>query len=326
MDDIRKSRLRDTQRSMDRLECMEAFVASVDRGSLSRAAQARRRSIAAISRAITSLEQRLGTTLLIRTTRTLKLTDAGERYLEVCRRVLGDLADAEQRAGNVIEAPQGLLTVTAPLTFGALHVRPVVDAYLVANPGVRVRLLLLDRVVNLLDEGIDAAIRIAHLPDSALLATNVGETRRIVCASPAYLARHGKPGEPRALAEHRCISFSALTPNETWSFGPGPEGGRAKQVRIEPVLTVNTAEAAIASALEGQGVTCALSYQVTAQLRAGTLTALLTAYEPDPLPVHLVSAARAATSAKVRAFLALAIPVLRAALGANGRSRPQRAR
>jgi len=321
MDDICKSRLRVTQKSMDRLECMEAFVAAVDHGSLSRAAQARGRSIAAVSRAITSLERRLGTTLLVRTTRMLKLTDAGERYVAVCRRVLADLADAEQRAGSVGEAPQGVLTVTAPVMFGALHVRPVVDAYLAANPGVRVRFLLLDRIVNLVDEGIDAAIRIAHLPDSALVATHVGATRRVVCASPAYLARHGQPSEPRALADHRCISFTALTPSETWSFGPGPHGGRAKQVRVEPILSVNTAEAAIASALEGQGVTCVLSYQVATPLRAGALTVLLTAYEPDPLPVHLVSAARAATSAKVGAFLALATPALRAALGDGKRSR-----
>ena len=147
-----------------------------------------------------------------------------------------------------------------------------------------------------------------------------------MCASPAYLARHGKPREPRALAEHRCIRCTALTPGETWSFGPGPDGGRAKQVKIEAVLTVNTAEAAIASALEGQGVTCALSYQVAAPLRAGTLTALLTAYEPDSLPVHLVSAARAATSAKVGAFVELATPALRAALAEKGRMKEPRTR
>ncbi|MGA7119853.1 MAG: LysR family transcriptional regulator [Polyangiaceae bacterium] len=300
---------------MDRIECMEAFVAAVDHGSLSRAARARGRSIATVSRAISSIEARLGTTLLLRTTRMLKLTDAGERYLAVCRRVLTDLADGEQRAGSIGEAPQGVLTVTAPVMFGTLHVRRIVDSYLATHSGVRVRLLLLDRLVHLLDEGIDAAVRIAHLPDSALVATHVGATRRVVCASPAYLARHGRPREPRALAEHRCISFTALTPSETWNFGPGPDGGRAKQVRVEPILSVNTAEAAIASALDGQGVTCALSYQVAAPLRAGALTALLTAYEPDPLPVHLVSAMRAATSAKVSAFLALATPALRAALG-----------
>jgi DNA-binding transcriptional LysR family regulator len=319
MVDSRKSYLRDTQEHMDRLECMEAFVASVDHGSLSRAAHALGRSITAISRAISSLEERLGATLLIRTTRALKLTDAGDRYLAVCRSVLAELNDAEQRVGSSVETPHGVLTVTAPVMFGTLHVRSIVAAYLSAYPDVRVRLVLLDRVVNILDEGVDAAVRIAHLPDSALVATSVGTARRIVCASPAYLARYGNPTEPRALGEHRCISFTALTPSETWTFGPGPGGGRAKQVKVEPVMTVNTAEAAIASALEGQGVVCALSYQVAAPLRAGTLTALLTRYEPSPLPVHLVSAARAATSAKVRAFVDLATPALRAALGEKER-------
>jgi DNA-binding transcriptional LysR family regulator len=320
MADSRKSCLRDTQMWMDRLDCMEAFVASVHHGSLSRAAHALGRSITAISRAISALEERVGAALLIRTTRTLKLTEAGDRYLAVCRTVLAELAEAEQRAGSAAEAPHGILTVTAPTMFGALHVRPIVDAYLSAYPDVGVRLLLLDRLVNVLDEGVDVAVRIAHLPDSALIATAVGLTRRIVCASPAYLAGRGKPTEPRALAEHRCISFTALTPTETWTFAPGPKGGRAKHVKVEPVLTVNTAEAAIASAIAGQGVTCALSYQIAAPLRAETLTAILTAYEPPPLPVHLVSGTRAATSVKVRAFVDLATPTLRMALGEKGRA------
>ncbi len=309
---------------MDRLECMEAFVASVDHGSLSRAADALGRSITSISRAISALEERLGATLLIRTTRALKLTDAGDRYLAVCRAVLAQLADAEQRAGSVIEAPHGTLTVTAPVMFGGLHVRPIVDAYLSAHPTVRVRLLLVDRVVNVLDEGIDVAVRIAHLPDSALVATAVGAVRRVACASPTYLAQHGTPREPRELADHRCIGFTALTPTETWTFAPGREGGRAKQVKVAPVMTVNTADVAIASAIAGQGVTCALSYQVAAPLRAGALKSILTAYEPEALPVHIVTAARAATSAKVRAFVELATPKLRAALGEKPHGRGQK--
>ena len=299
---------------MDRLDCMGAFVASVDHGSLSLAARSLGRSITGVSRAITALEERLGAPLLVRTTRTLKLTDAGGRYLEVCRRVLADLSAAEARAGSAVEVPHGVLTVTAPVMFGALHVRPIVDAYLDAFPDVRVRLLLIDRMVNVLDEGVDVAVRIAHLPDSALVATAVGATRRVVCASPAYLARRGKPSEPAALAEHRCISFTALTPTETWTFAAGPGRGRAKRVKVEAVLTVNTAEAAIASAIAGQGVTCALSYQIAAPLRAKVLEALLSAYEPPPLPVHLVCGARAVASAKVRAFVRLATPALRAVL------------
>jgi DNA-binding transcriptional LysR family regulator len=309
---------------MDRFDCMESFVASVDHGSLSRAASSLGRSITAVSRGISALEERVGTPILIRTTRALKLTEAGHSYLSVCRRVLADLADAEREAGRPLADPRGVLTVTAPVMFGTLHVRQIVDAFLSNYPDVRVRLLLLDRVVNVLDEGVDVAVRIAHLPDSSLVATAVGGTRRVACASPGYLARHGRPSAPRALAEHRCISFTALTPTDTWTFAPGAGGGRAKHVKVDSVLTVNTADAAIAFAIAGQGITCALSYQVAAALRAETLTAILTAYEPEPLPVHLVSAARAATSAKVRAFIDLATPALRAALRED--DRPRRAR
>lgn len=303
---------------------MEAFVAAVDHGSLSRAAHALGRSVTAVSRAITFLEERLANKLLVRTTRALKVTDAGERYLAVCRRVLSELADAEARADSASLAPRGVLTVTAPVQFGSLHVRPVVETYLANCPDVQVRLLLLDRVVNVVDEGIDVAVRIAQLPDSSLVASSVGTTKRVVCASPAYLKRHGKPTVPKDLTEHRCIGFTALMPTETWSFAAGPDGGRAKQVKIRPVLTVNTAQAAIASAVAGVGVTCALCYQVTDLLRAKALTQILTEYEPDPLPVHLVSAARGATSAKVAAFMALATPALRAALGKSARAKQWR--
>jgi DNA-binding transcriptional LysR family regulator len=198
--------------------------------------------------------------------------------------------------------------------FGALHVRPVVDAYLDGYPDARARLLLLDRLVDVVDEGIDVAVRIAHLPDSALVASAVGVVRRVVCASPRYLARRGRPADPSDLAGHRCISFSAMTPGDTWSFGAGPEGGRARHVKVRPNLTVNTADAAIASAIAGQGVTCALSYQVAAAIRAGALVRLLAAFEPEPLPVHLVYPAGSTTTAKVRAFAELAIPRLRAVL------------
>jgi DNA-binding transcriptional LysR family regulator len=299
---------------MDRLDTLEAFVITVDQGSLSAAARVTGRSITAISRALTELEERLGVQLLVRTTRTLKLTEAGARYLEVCRRVLSELAQAERTESAALESPQGLLTVTAPLLFGSMHVRPIVDAYLTAYPDVRARLLLLDRVVSVIDEGVDVAMRIAHLPDSALVATLLGRVRRIVCASPDYLARQGRPREPRDLAEHRCIAFHGLTPTDTWTFGAGPAGGRIKQVKLQPVLSVNTAEAAIASAIAGQGITSALSYQVAAALRKRELVPLLTQYEPEALPVHLVHPARTNRAAKVRAFVELAVPKLRALL------------
>ena len=175
--------------------------------------------------------------------------------------------------------------------------------------------------MNVVDEGIDVAIRIAHLPDSALVATSLGTVRRIVCASPDYVARHGRPSEPRGLAEHRCIGFTALTPSESWTFAPGPDGGRAVAVKVKPVLTVNTAEGAIGSAVAGQGITCALSYQVAEQLRAGTLVPLLVPFEPAPWPVHLVYPARSTASAKVRAFVEMATPALRRALGERSKTR-----
>jgi DNA-binding transcriptional LysR family regulator len=305
---------------MDRLEAMEAFVVAVDRGSLSSAARFLGRSITAISRALTALEGRLGVQLLRRTSRALRLTDAGVSYLEVCRRVLGELAEADRAASSGLEAPQGVLTVTAPILFGALHVRPIVDSYLTAHPRLRARLLLLDRVVNVIDEGVDAAVRIAHLPDSALIATALGSVHRVVCASPKYLARHGRPSVPRALAEHRCINLTPLTPNETWLFGRGP-GGRATQVKIEPVLTVNTAQAAVGSATDGHGVACVLSYQVADAIRARELVPLLTEYAPEAWPVHLVHPARSTASAKVRTFVELATPALRAALGQPTKAR-----
>jgi DNA-binding transcriptional LysR family regulator len=308
---------------VDRLEAMSAFVVTVDRGSLSRAARELGRSIATVSRAISALEERAGEPLLRRTTRALRLTDAGERHLEVFRRVLAELDAVERGTRRAHAEPAGVLTVTAPATFGAMHVRPVVDDYLRAHPNVRVRLLLLDRVVDVVGEGVDAAVRIAHLPDSALVATHVGSVRRVLCASPAYLAKHGRPATPRALSGHRCISFTALTPSAAWSFGAGPEGGRSIHVRIDPVLEVNVAEAAIASAIDGAGITSALSYQVARAIRSGDLVPLLRAFEPEPLPVHLVQPAGSRVLARVRAFIEMAVPALRAALDTRGKRQPR---
>ncbi|WP_163869213.1 LysR family transcriptional regulator [Myxococcus eversor] len=299
---------------MDRLDSLRAFIVAVDHGSLSAAARALSRSPASVTRAIASVEQRLGTTLLRRTTRSLRLTEAGERYLVVARRVLADLDDAEKSAGAAAAQPQGLLTVTAPTSFGSLHVRPLVDEYLAANPRVRARLLLLDRVVSVVEEGIDVAVRIGHLADSALMATTVGSVRRVVVASPAYLARHGRPTSAAALAEHRCVVCTAVTPNDTWTFGARREGERAKQVRVTPVLSVNLPEAAIGATKNGVGVTCVVSYQVAESVRSGALVVLLAELEPPPVPVHLVYPATSARTAKVRAFVELATPRLRATL------------
>jgi DNA-binding transcriptional LysR family regulator len=298
---------------VDRFEAMVAFVATVDRGGFAAAARHLGRSAASITRAIAFLELRTGSQLLRRTTRAMKLTEAGHRYLAACRRIVADLAAAEQMAGEEL-APRGVLTVTAPSMFGRLHVRPLVDAFLDAHRDVQVRLLLLDRIVNLVDEGVDVAIRLAHLPDSSLVAVKTGQVERIACASPSYLARRRAPRVPSDLAAHDCIAFSQVIATDTWTFGAGAGKGRARQVKVRPRLVVTSSEAAIASALEGHGVTRVLSYQIERELRDGRLVRLLAAYEPDPIPVHVVHPAADVPAAKVRAFVDIAVPKLRAVL------------
>jgi len=310
---------------MDRFDELLAFVTAADAGSLSSAARRLGRSAPSVTRAVASLEARVGVELLRRTTRSLKLTEAGERYLTVARRVLADIADAETATSASVALPRGLLTLTAPVTFGTLHVRPVLGAYLARYPEVRARLLLLDRVVNVIDEGIDVALRIAHLPDSALVAIPVGEVRRVVCASPAYLAKHGTPRDPAELGGHRCLAFTSVTPSDVWTFA-GAAGARPRRVRVLPVMAVNLAEAAIGAAVDGLGVTCVLSYQVAWALRGGSLVAVLERFAPAPLPVHLVYPAASASTAKVRTFLDTATPALRAALGTDSDTRRGRRR
>ncbi|WP_085315349.1 LysR family transcriptional regulator [Derxia lacustris] len=303
---------------MDRLDAMALFVAVVDEGSLARGGRRLGKSPAAVSRALGFLEARLGAPLLVRTTRSLRLTERGEAYLGTCRAVLEQIEEAELGAAGDRAAPRGLLTVTAPRMFGRLKVRPQVDAFLDRHAAVQVRLLLLDRVVNVIDEGIDLAVRIGHLPDSSLVALKVGEVSRIVCASPAYLARVRPPREPADLAALACIAFTQITPSEVWSFGPGSADGRAerlRQVRVQPRLTVNSADAALASALEGKGLTCVLSYQAEAMLADGRLQRVLTDWEPAPLPVHVVFTRTRLATAKTRGLVDFLVPALRAELG-----------
>lgn len=301
---------------MDRIDAMTAFVAALDEGSLAGAARRLGRSPAAITRAVALLEERLGTRLLHRTTRALHLTKAGERYLAACRAILAELAEADQLAAGERTDPRGLLSLTAPVTFGRLHVAPLVEELLEANPKLEARLLLVDRVVSLIDEGHDAAVRIGHLPDSSLVATRVGEVRRVVCASPAYLAAHGVPRVPAELAGHRIVSFSQVTDNATWSFAPGPGGGSRKQVNVRAHYVVNGAEAAIDAAVRGRGVTRVLSYQVEEAVAAGRLVLLLEDYEGPPLPVAIVYPEARLPAAKLRAFVTFIVPRLRSRLAA----------
>jgi len=297
---------------MDRIDAMQVFVTALDEGSLAAAGRRLGRSPAAVTRAIHFLEQHLGTRLLHRTTRAITLTEAGDRYAATCRRVLADLAEADLHAAGDRAAPRGILTLTAPVVSGTRILRPILDAFLDQHVSVQARLVLLDRPVHLVDEGIDVALRIAHLPDSSLVAVRVGDVRRVVCAAPAYLARRPAPRTLEDLAQHDCVSFAQGGEGEVWNFPPAVDGKPARAVRVRPRLTVNTIEGALGSALDGHGVTRLYSYQVEREVRDGRLVLLLEEYEPPKLPVHLIVPEGRLAIAKVRAFVDFATPRLRA--------------
>jgi DNA-binding transcriptional LysR family regulator len=296
---------------MDRLDSMRVLLAVVDAGSLSAAGRKLGMPLATVSRKVSELEAALHTRLLLRSTRQQSLTDSGRGYVAASRKILEDLNEAERDAAGEYRAPRGELVLTAPVVFGRLHVVPVVVEFLRAYPDVSVRLALGDRIVNLVDEHIDLALRIGTLPDSGMVATTIGSIRRIACASPAYLAEAGTPRHPRDLTLHRCVSFDALAAGSTWRFSVE---GAESQVPIHPRLTVSTAEAAVDAAVAGLGVTCVLSYQAEAALRAGTLTRILPAFEPARAPVSLVYSSQGRLPLKLRALLDFAAPRLRAQL------------
>ena len=293
---------------MDRLDAMSLFVAAVEAGSLSAASRRAGIPLATVSRRLSELEKHLQTRLLNRSTRRLTLTDAGESYLVACRRILGQVSEAERAAAGEYSSPTGELAVTAPVVFGRLHVLPVVAGFLAAYPDVDVRLTLSDRIAQLAEEHIDLAVRIGELPDSALVATRVGSIRRVVCASPAYLAEHGTPVEPRDLSSHDCVTFEGLAGPAKWNFVAG-KGEIA--VPVHSRLQVNTAEAAIDAAVAGLGLTKVLSYQADAAVRAGILRLVLEPFEPPPWPVSLVYAGQGLLPVKLRAFLDFAAPRLK---------------
>ncbi|MDX8499444.1 LysR family transcriptional regulator [Mesorhizobium sp. VK4C] len=293
---------------MDRLDAMSLFVATVEAGSLSAAARRAGMPLATVSRKLSELEKHLKTRLLNRSTRRLTLTDAGQSYLAACRRILDEVSEAERAAAGEYLSPTGELAVAAPVVFGRLHVLPVVTAFLAAYPDVDIRLTLSDRITQLVEEHIDLAVRIGELPDSAMVATRVGAIRRIVCASPAYLAERGVPLEPRDLAAHSCVTFESLAAPATWSFGTGKS---ETAVPVRSRLQVNTAEAAIDAAVAGLGLTKVLSYQADAAVRAGTLRVVLEPFEPPPWPVSLVHAGQGLLPVKLRAFLDFAAPRLK---------------
>jgi DNA-binding transcriptional LysR family regulator len=295
----------------DRLEAMSLLVEVVDAGSFSAAARRLGVPLATVSRKVSELEAHLATRLLTRSTRQLALTDAGDAYVAACRRILEEVGEAERAAAGEYAAPRGELAVTAPIVFGRLHVVPVVNAFLTRYPDIDVRLVLSDSIANLLEAHLDVAVRIGELPDSGLVARRVGAIRRVVCASPAYLAEHGRPAHPGELAAHPCVTFDGLTSPQAWTF-PGERAELSVPVRSR--LVVNTAEAAIDAARAGVGLTCVLSYQAAAALRDGALETVLDAFEPPPRPVFLVHAGQGRLPLKLRAFLDFAAPRLRDAL------------
>lgn len=294
---------------MDRLEALATFVEVAERAGFAAAARALGRSPAAVTRTVAGLEAELGTRLLRRTTRVVSLTDAGAEVLRDAKRILADVEESMARASGADAALRGNLVVTASVMFGRVYVAPILLRFLGAHPGVRARALLVDRVVDLLEEGVDVAIRIAHLRDSSLRAVRVGEVRRVLCASPGYLAARGRPRSPAELRGHDVIAFASGAPPREWSF---PRGRRTTRVTIAPRLVTNNTETSIAAALAGEGVVRALSYQVADEIAAGRLVRVLAEHEPPPIPIHVVHGVGGATPARVKAFVDAAVESLRA--------------
>jgi len=299
---------------VDRLHLINVFAAVVDANGFAGAARKLNISPPAVTRAITELESHLGVRLLTRTTRVVRVTDAGARYVEDCRRILAELAEADESVSGMHSAPRGRLTITGPVLFGALYVTPIVTEYLQRYPEVSASCWFLDRVVNMMDEGVDIAVRIGELPDSSMQAIRVGKVRRVICAAPSYLARHGIPQHPDELAAHTIISASGVTPIPEWRL---LENGAQRIIKVQPRMVTTTNDSAIAAAVSGFGLSRLMSYQVAEHLREGRLKIVLSEFEAAPLPVHLVHREGRHASQKARAFLDLAIERLRASTALN---------
>ncbi len=296
---------------MNRLESMGVLLAVVEAGSLSAAGRKLGMPLATVSRRLSELEAALKSRLLIRSTRQMTLTEAGRGYVEACRRILEDVSEAERAAAGEYAAPRGELIVTAPVVLGRLHLLPVLGEFLQAYPEVKVRLLLGDRNINLLEGHLDLALRVGTISSGGLVATPLGSVRKVLCASPSYLARKGAPQRVQELTAHDCVSFDLFAVGDAWHF---PGAGADVVVPIQPRLTASNAETAIAAAVAGLGITCVLSYQIEGLVRAGKLVVLLKSFEPAPLPVNFLYASQGRLPLKLRALLDFAIPPLRARL------------
>ncbi len=292
---------------------MTVFLAVAEAQSFAAAARRLEMSAPSVTRSVAALERRLGALLLVRTTRSLRLTEAGQRYAADCRRILEEVEQADDAAAGAMAAPRGALSITAPALFGELHVMPAVLGYLRAHRAVSVRTLLVDRVVNLLDEGVDVAVRIGALPDSSLTAVQVGQVRRVVCAAPAFLREHGAPRDPDELQRYCTITAAMEGRGPQWRF---LQDGQPRRVRVDSQLTVTSFQAAVLAAREGWGLTQVMSYQVARQLASGELEVVLRDFELPPLPVHVVYPEGRKSSAKVRSFVDFCVEALRRDLAA----------
>jgi len=295
---------------MDRLDAMSVLVAVVETGSLSAASRKLGAPLPTVSRKVSELEAHLNARLLIRSTRKLVLTEAGAAYVAACTRILEQVGEAERAASGEYSSPRGDLVVTAPIVFGRLHVLPAVNDFIANYPKINVRLALSDRNVHLIDDHIDLAVRIGALQDSSMVASRVGTVRRVVCASPAYLAGVGTPQVPEDLAALACVNFDDFTSATAWTFSSA-ETRSERAVPIHSRLSVNTAEAAIDAAVAGVGVTRVLSYQAANAVAEGRLKIVLAPYEPEPLPINLVHVGQSMLPLKTRAFLDFAAPRIR---------------
>jgi len=289
---------------MDRFGSMSAFVAVVEAGGFSAASRKLGMPLATVSRKVSDLR----VSLFNRSTRKITLTDSGQQFFETSRRLLGELEEAERSASGEYQAPRGELVVTAPIVFGRMHLTPIVVEFLKAYPEVDVRLLLSDQIADLLDERVDLAVRISKLPDSSMVAVRVGTIRTVVCASPAYLAKHGTPRHPSELAAHDCITRTMLSAPDAWPFRVG------KRIKLFPVrrrFAVTTAEAAIEAASADAGLTRVLCYQIVQSEKTGDLVKVLCDYEAEPVPLSLVYPSSHLIPLKLRAFIDYAVPRLK---------------
>lgn len=293
---------------MDRWQAMRVFVKVAETKGFAETARHLHMSPPAVTRAVAALEEMIGARLLVRTTRSVTLTDAGARFFDDCSRILAELSEAEASAAGSFATPSGTLTITASVMFGQQYILPIIMDYLAEYPGVSIRTLFVDRMVNLVDEGVDLAVRIGNLPNSGFSALRVGSVRRVVCGSPDYFEKNGVPATPADLANHSVIAATSAWTSTEWRFGQDQK----TIVHVHPRLYCNTNDAALQAAINGFGLTRVLSYQAAPSLESGALRTVLPAYEEHPLPVHIVHPEGRHAPAKVRTFIDFAAGRLRA--------------